>query len=219
MNITDLAAGFSGTGWLPLADAILKATLLFAIAAIASLALRRGSAAARHLMWTLALVSALALPALSLALPRWQLPLVTVPSTSTSPVEAVSVPQPALGSTALAPAPPRLHTAARTAVTPAANRNVDTNPAVSRLSLPNISWPYALLTVWAVGAGWCCCASRPVCWACSGCPGAPNTSPMRRGCRSPARWRRSSGYRRGSCSCAAGIQRCRWRGGFSARRC
>ena len=59
MNITNLAAGFSGTGWLPLADAILKATLLFAIAAIASLALRRGSAAARHLMWTLALVSAL----------------------------------------------------------------------------------------------------------------------------------------------------------------
>ena len=30
------------------------------------------------MMWTLALVSALALPALSLALPRWQLPLVTV---------------------------------------------------------------------------------------------------------------------------------------------
>ena len=75
------------------------------------------------------------------------------PSTSTSPLEAVSVPQPALESTAIAPAPPRLHTAARTAVTPAANRDVDTNPASWRLSLPNISWPYALLTVWAVGAG------------------------------------------------------------------
>ena len=35
MNISHFAAGFSGAGWLPLADAILKATLLFALAAIA----------------------------------------------------------------------------------------------------------------------------------------------------------------------------------------
>ena len=36
------------------------------------------SAALRHLVWTLALRSALFLPIASLALPKWQLPLLTV---------------------------------------------------------------------------------------------------------------------------------------------
>ena len=61
---------------MPLADAIVKATAdLCRRRAVASLLLRRRSAAARHMIWTLALVSALVLPALSIALPRWQLPI------------------------------------------------------------------------------------------------------------------------------------------------
>ena len=61
------------------ADAILKATLILGAAAIASIVLRRASAAVRHLVWTLALIAALAIPALSLALPRWELPIFSVP--------------------------------------------------------------------------------------------------------------------------------------------
>ena len=38
--------------------------------------LRRASASARHFVWTLGLLSALVAPAFSLALPRWELPIV-----------------------------------------------------------------------------------------------------------------------------------------------
>ena len=70
--------GASGTIWLPAVDAMLKVTLLFAAAGVITVALNRASAATRHHIWLLALLSALALPALTLALPRWQLPLVEI---------------------------------------------------------------------------------------------------------------------------------------------
>ena len=74
----DLLSITSGAAWLPVVDAIAKATLLFAAAGLASFVLRRRSAAARHMIWTLALLSVLVLPVLSVALPRWQLPIVTL---------------------------------------------------------------------------------------------------------------------------------------------
>ena len=64
--------------WLPLADAVVKASLVLGAAALMSLILRRASAALRHLVWTLALCSALFLPVVSLTLPKWQLQLVTI---------------------------------------------------------------------------------------------------------------------------------------------
>src|SRR3954453_6160083 len=59
-------------------DAVAKASLILAVTALTAAALRRASASARHLIWTLGLLSALAPPALSLALPRWELPIVTL---------------------------------------------------------------------------------------------------------------------------------------------
>jgi beta-lactamase regulating signal transducer with metallopeptidase domain len=59
----------------PLASAALivaKSTLLLGTAALAARALRRGSAAARHLVWCLALGGAMALPALALVVPGWK---------------------------------------------------------------------------------------------------------------------------------------------------
>ncbi|MFL5383797.1 MAG: M56 family metallopeptidase [Longimicrobiaceae bacterium] len=62
--------------WTPaLASAALvvaKSTLLLGGAAVAAHALRRGSAAARHLVWSLALGAAMALPALALVVPGWK---------------------------------------------------------------------------------------------------------------------------------------------------
>lgn len=52
-------------------DIVAKATLVLAAAGVATLALRRASAAARHLAWCLGLGAALALPVSSLALPGW----------------------------------------------------------------------------------------------------------------------------------------------------
>jgi beta-lactamase regulating signal transducer with metallopeptidase domain len=52
-----------------------KGMLMLIVAAILNFALRRASAASRHLVWTLALASLLAMPLLSFGLPSWQVPL------------------------------------------------------------------------------------------------------------------------------------------------
>jgi hypothetical protein len=57
-------------------DTLLKATLLLGLAALAVRALKRGSAASRHFVWTLGLASALVLPLLGSVVPAWELPLV-----------------------------------------------------------------------------------------------------------------------------------------------
>ena len=65
--------------WLaPAVWLVARATLLLAAAALAAALMRRRPAAARHLVWGLAMVSLLALPALSLVLPHWELAFVSV---------------------------------------------------------------------------------------------------------------------------------------------
>src|SRR4051794_13643886 len=64
--------------WTALVDLTLKSTLVLAIAWLAALALRRRSAAARHIVWTAASAALLALPLLSLSLPAWHHPLADV---------------------------------------------------------------------------------------------------------------------------------------------
>ena len=80
MDITELLSVPSGAAWLPVVDAIAKATIVFATAGLLSVILRRASAASRHLIWTLALMSALALPLFSIAMPKWEVGLLTIAS-------------------------------------------------------------------------------------------------------------------------------------------
>ena len=139
MTLLTLLPDVSGAAWLPLADAILKATVLLASAALASVALRRQSAAARHLVWTLALVSAMMVPVLSIALPRWQLPLVTI--------------QP----TPIAQSAPDFESPARVAPALRANRTAakadrPVAPAAPAFSMPRLSIGAALFLIWALGA-------------------------------------------------------------------
>lgn len=70
-----MTATWMSTAWLPFVETVLKVTLLLALAGLASLALRRSSAALRHLVWTLALSGALVVPGLTLVLPKWEVPL------------------------------------------------------------------------------------------------------------------------------------------------
>ena len=131
--------------WLTLADAVVKASLILLAAALTSLILRRASAALRHLVWTLALCSVLLLPVVSLALPKWQLGLVTVRSTAAAVESTVAADGPEDPAPLVATAP-RLGRTSQDAGT--------VEPvAVSRASwLPRMSWQAALLALWLLGA-------------------------------------------------------------------
>jgi len=67
--------GLSGNGLALLFAATLKGTLFLALASTLTLALRRASAAVRHLVWSLALGALLALPIVSLTVPAWNVPM------------------------------------------------------------------------------------------------------------------------------------------------
>jgi beta-lactamase regulating signal transducer with metallopeptidase domain len=71
-----LPAGITETGVWSLLQVLAKATLVLALAALVVRPLRR--AAARHLVWSLALGALLVLPALAWALPAWRLPWLRV---------------------------------------------------------------------------------------------------------------------------------------------
>jgi len=58
-----------------LLDATIKGAVILLIASVLCFFLRRTSAAARHLVWSLALISVLALPVFSMLLPGWSLPV------------------------------------------------------------------------------------------------------------------------------------------------
>jgi beta-lactamase regulating signal transducer with metallopeptidase domain/5-hydroxyisourate hydrolase-like protein (transthyretin family) len=114
-------------------DAIVKATVLLGLAALAAVILRRASAAARHCLWLCALGGLILLPAISCVAPRFEIPVLAAaldavearPITTDAdlkndfrPPVAVSSPAalsslnsslPATGPqpTAVAPAPPR----------------------------------------------------------------------------------------------------------------
>ncbi len=81
-----------------LADAGLKGVAVLALACLAAGALRRASAAARHLVWLLAMVGLLVLPVLSLALPAWRVLPTWTRVDLVGPASAV--PEAAAGSTA-----------------------------------------------------------------------------------------------------------------------
>ena len=87
----------SAISWIPVADIVVKATLMFAAAGAAAFALRRRSAAVRHMIWTLALAGVLVLPILSVALPKWQMGLVTIEKAASVQLSASSFLLPAPG--------------------------------------------------------------------------------------------------------------------------
>ncbi|MDE0300103.1 MAG: redoxin domain-containing protein [Candidatus Poribacteria bacterium] len=75
-------------GWLAvLLDSSAKSILVLTLSAGLTLALKRSSAAFRHLIWLLAIVSCLFLPVISLTLPSWRVPVEPqlLPSSGESP--------------------------------------------------------------------------------------------------------------------------------------
>ena len=159
MTLNDLLPSSTLTGWLPLLDAIAKATIILGVAGLTTVLLRRASAASRHLVWTAALLAALVLPALSMALPRWQMAVVTLPSVASPSADGENTS--AAGREMAAAMPAKATQGAETAPRETDRASVTTDNATSfaplrpapRAPRPAMSWPAALVLVWAVGAG------------------------------------------------------------------
>jgi HEAT repeat protein/beta-lactamase regulating signal transducer with metallopeptidase domain len=119
-----------------------KASVILAGTALIAAALRRASASTRHFVWTLGLLSALVAPALTLAIPRWEVPIVRVAASTLSPVE----------NPAVSPRAAALAAKAQPDLQPSEATSPVSAPATSepRAALP--SWPIIALMVWAVGA-------------------------------------------------------------------
>src|SRR6185312_4256511 len=129
--------------------AIVKASLILAATGLVATVLHRASAAARHMIWTLGLAGALLVPALSLVLPRWEVPLVRIAA------DSVDTPAHLTAPSVTAPAMARHR--APVPATAASNTIVDaTTPSASSGAPDAIrarpSWSTVLLLVWSVGA-------------------------------------------------------------------
>ena len=132
------------SGWMLLFDNVAKATVVLGVAGVAAYTMRRASAALRHFIWTLALVSALVMPLLSMALPRWEMPIVTVKSASSIANSTASEPDVAL--------PPRSHRPARgTDAAPAATVSTASNASQNGPAGFVLSWQRVLFAIWALG--------------------------------------------------------------------
>ena len=132
--------------WMPLADAVAKATVLLGSAALLTLALRRRSAALRHLVWTCAMLAALALPFLSIALPRWQVPVLMLAAPAPASAPSLDMPSDEASRRMSVTLESRLGSAAEQA-TPAAAA-----PGGRRSAFARFSWSALGMGLWALGA-------------------------------------------------------------------
>lgn len=127
---------------LTLAEYAVKSTLILLFAAALTLALRRASAALRHIVWVAAFISVLAVPFVGRLAPRWELGL-DLPSEALSPdarIPTTSIEPPPAGNATPQTAP---FDAGAERVAPAPH------PAADAPRRPSEAW---ILAIWLVGA-------------------------------------------------------------------
>lgn len=114
----------------------LKATIVLMAAWLMTRLMARGSAAGRHLVWTLAIVAVLALPLVQFAGPRWDLPVLPAPAATP-------------GDRGQAPATDtsRLSDVAISAPAPLA----EGQPSLPPPPAMSIDWSMLLIAVWLAG--------------------------------------------------------------------
>ena len=146
--------------WLKfLIDATMKSFVIFAVAGLFGLILRRHSAAVRGLVWSLAIVGCLIVPLFSLTLPQWEVGVLPVTperfeidrwvdnrQASTSPAPIVSRPLPStpVSSTQAAPTPIQPK--------PATGEIGAPQLSTSRTGLASLHWTDWIAVCWTGGA-------------------------------------------------------------------
>jgi bla regulator protein blaR1 len=152
-----------------LLDAFIKSAIILSVAGLVAGSLRRASAASRHLVWSLAMASLLALPVLSVALPSWR--IAALPSLSTvasvdGSVDNGSREPAGFGAIAAAQAPERgqepeagslaqrqpLGVVAESPASNPVSPRFDAAPNPVSTSLNGFDWKVAVLLAWIAGA-------------------------------------------------------------------
>lgn len=139
-------------------DTFIKSAVILSVAGLGALSLRRASAASRHLVWSVAIASLLALPALSVALPSWRIaalpPLETIVNNESRDTAGF---RPGFELTPAAPVSERAERrplnmgTESPASTPGSPRfNVAPNPEASTWN--GFDWKIALALAWLAGA-------------------------------------------------------------------
>ncbi len=123
-------------------DLVARVSLLFGAAALLAWLLRRGPAAARHLVWTVAIAGSLALPVLSLVAPRWEVAM--LPKAATCDVR---------GATCGVPVVPRATADVPRAMTdaPRATPPSETTSAFGLSPFALTDFPSLAAAVWSLG--------------------------------------------------------------------
>jgi TonB family protein len=137
IQVTQFPFAISGWCFTLLSEVLIRGTILLLFAAAVALALRRASAASRHLVWTLALSAMLALPVFVLTLPAWEVPILA-PSSSFHQSGQVTPKE----------------------VFAAGPQNRQSAPAEEARQPASPAWPGAILFIW--GMGWILLLARMV---------------------------------------------------------
>jgi beta-lactamase regulating signal transducer with metallopeptidase domain/N-acetylglutamate synthase-like GNAT family acetyltransferase len=156
-----------------LLDAFVKSAVILASAGLLTAALSKSSASARHLVWSVGIISLLALPVFSVALPSWRVPAIPSLATTIFVEESVReasygkgggateleykrevvIPALSAGRTFNVPSvesPAPDAEAKSVAPSPMAPTSVGAAQPTSRRN--RFDWKLALITVWAAGA-------------------------------------------------------------------
>ena len=109
-----------------------RATVLLALAWVATWVLRRRSAATRHLIWSGAIAGVLALPLLGAVMPAWNVPLISMTARTDTPIAATAAAAPVERRAEAAPAPSSATSNAAPATAAASPTNVTPPSAAAR---------------------------------------------------------------------------------------
>jgi len=159
----DLAqfSDYAGTWLGVLLELALKGAIIMAVAGLVVLALRRASAASRHLVWNMSLAALLVLPLLSLLMPAWN--IVLLPEFDAS---AQSEPSPVVTAPAAMPDAEQLRRSVIAATEKQSLSSAETSPspviesesasnsdnAIARTENKPLGWQFWALGLWLAGA-------------------------------------------------------------------